>query len=104
MERSDRIIDVTTYYVYILTNFTNSVLYTGVTNDLVRRVYEHKQKLADGFTQKYHVDKLVYFEELLDPENAISREKSIKNLLRSKKFALIKLMNPEFEDLYLGLI
>lgn len=88
------------YYVYILTNFTNSVLYTGVTNDLVRRVYEHKQKLVAGFTQKYHVDKLVYFEIFQDPENAIKREKTIKNLLRSKKIELIKLNNPNFSDLY----
>jgi len=88
------------YYVYILTNFTNTVLYTGITNDLIRRVYEHKQKLAGGFTQKYHVDKLIYFEVFHDPENAISREKSIKNLLRRKKFELIKSKNPDFLDLY----
>lgn len=88
------------YYVYILTNFKNTVLYTGITNDLVRRVYEHKQKVIAGFTQKYNVDKLVYFEILQDPENAIKREKTIKNLLRSKKIDLIKIKNPEFKDLY----
>lgn len=91
---------MTQYYVYILTNFKNTVLYTGVTNDLVRRVYEHKQKMVAGFTQKYNVDKLVYFEILQDPENAIKREKTIKNLLRSKKIDLIKIKNPEFTDLY----
>ncbi len=88
------------YYVYILTNFTNTVLYTGITNNLVRRVYEHKQKLVKGFTQKYHVDKLIYFEIFQDPETAINREKSIKNLLRSKKIVLIKSFNAEFLDLY----
>lgn len=88
------------YYVYILTNFKNTVLYTGITNDLIRRVYEHKQKLIPGFTQKYNVSKLVYFEIFQDPENAIKREKSIKNLLRSKKIELIKLNNPNFTDLY----
>lgn len=88
------------YYVYILTNFKNNVLYTGITNDLVRRVYEHKQKLMAGFTQKYHVDKLVYFEIFQDPENAIKREKTIKNLLRSKKIDLIKANNTDFSDLY----
>ena len=88
------------YYVYILTNFTNTVLYTGVTNDLVRRIYEHKNKLVDGFTEKYQVDRLVYYEIFQDPENAIKREKSIKNLLRRKKIELIKDINPTFSDLY----
>ena len=92
------------YYIYILTNFTNSVLYTGITNDLVRRVYEHKNNLVDGFTKKYNVHKLVYYEVFEDPENAIKREKSIKNLLRRKKIALIKTMNPGFSDLYLNLL
>ena len=88
------------FYVYILTNFTNTVLYTGITNDLVRRVYEHKNKLVPGFTEKYHVDRLVYYEIFQDPENAIKREKSIKNLLRRKKIKLIKGINPDFSDLY----
>ena len=92
------------YYVYILTNFTNTVLYTGVTNNLIKRVYEHKQKLVDGFTKKYHVDKLVYFEIFQDPENAIKKEKTIKNLLRRKKIDLIKTKNPEFMDLYTEII
>lgn len=81
------------YYVYILTNFKNTVLYTGVTNDLVRRIYEHKQKIVLGFTQKYNVNKLVYFEIFQDPENAIKREKAIK-------IELIKINNPDFSDLY----
>lgn len=88
------------YYVYILTNFKNTVLYTGITNDLVRRIYEHRQKIVPGFTQKYNVSKLVYFEIFQDPENAIRREKTIKNLLRAKKIELIKLDNPDFYDLY----
>lgn len=88
------------YYVYILTNFKNSVLYTGITNNLTRRVYEHKHKLVSGFTHKYNVDKLVYFEIFQDPVNAIKREKSIKNLLRRKKFDLIKSKNPDLTDLY----
>ncbi|MDO8619585.1 MAG: GIY-YIG nuclease family protein [Candidatus Daviesbacteria bacterium] len=92
------------YYVYILTNFKNSVLYTGITNDLIRRVYEHKQKLVPGFTQKYNVDKLVYFEIFQDPENAIKREKAIKNLLRRKKIELIKSQNPTFLDLYSSIL
>ena len=92
------------YYVYILTNFTNTVLYTGITNDLVRRIYEHKQKSVSGFTQKYNVDKLVYFEIFQDPENAIRREKMIKNLLRRKKIDLIKGKNPDFKDLYRAIL
>lgn len=89
------------YYIYILTNFTNSVLYTGVTDNLIKRVWQHKQKLApDGFTYRYNVNKLVYFEIFDDPENAILREKQIKNLLRRKKIDLIKSMNSEFKDLY----
>lgn len=88
------------YYIYILTNFKNIVLYTGITNDLVKRVYAHKNKLVSGFTQKYNVNKLVYFEVFQEPENAIKREKSIKNLLRRKKIDLIKSKNPDFSDLY----
>lgn len=88
------------YYVYILTNFKNTVLYTGITNNLIRRVYQHKQKLIQGFTEKYNVNKLVYFEIFEDPINAIQREKSIKNLLRIKKFDLIKTKNPNLSDLY----
>ena len=86
--------------MYILTNFTNRVLYTGITNNLVRRIYEHKNNLVKGFTEKYKVHKLVYFEIFEDPENAIKREKAIKNLVRRKKDELIKLSNPDFSDLY----
>lgn len=88
------------YFVYILTNYTNEVLYTGITNDLIRRIYEHKNKLVSGFTEKYNVNKLVYFEIFEDPLNAIKKEKFIKNLLRRKKFDLIKNTNPTFTDLY----
>ena len=92
------------YFVYIMTNIVNTVLYTGITNDLIRRVYEHKNKLVDGFTKKYNVTKLVYYEIFNDPKSAIEREKSIKNLLRVKKIALIKGMNPSFKDLYEDII
>lgn len=92
------------YYVYILTNFKSTVLYTGITNNLVRRVYEHKQKSVSGFTQKYNVDKLLYYEVFQDPENAIKREKTIKNLLRRKKIDLIKAKNPDFKDLYQSIL
>lgn len=88
------------YYTYILTNKLNSVLYTGITEDIVKRVYQHKNKLVEGFTKKYNVNKLVYFEIFNDPLNAITREKAIKNLLRKKKIELIKRTNSGFNDLY----
>lgn len=88
------------YYVYILTNLKNTVLYTGVTNNLIRRVYEHKNKLTKGFSEKYHVDKLVYYEETGDVTSAISREKQIKGWIRAKKIKLILSFNPTFKDLY----
>lgn len=72
------------YYVYIMTNKGNTVLYTGITRDLKKRVYQHKEKLVDGFTQKYNITKLVYYEVFEDPENAISREKQIKAGSRKK--------------------
>ena len=83
-----------------MTNKRNSVLYTGVTNDLRRRVYEHREKLVDGFTEKYNVTKLVYYEIFQDPENAIMREKQIKAGSRQKKIDLINQMNKEWRDLY----
>lgn len=86
------------YYVYILTN-RSKTLYTGVTNDIIRRVYEHKQKLIPGFTQKYNIEKLAYYEETVDVTAAIAREKQIKGWLRVKKIALIESMNPEWHDL-----
>ncbi|HCJ67305.1 MAG TPA: excinuclease ABC subunit C [Elusimicrobia bacterium] len=88
------------YYVYIATNKRNTVLYTGITNDLRRRMHEHKNKMVEGFTKKYNVNKLVYFEMFNIPEEAISAEKKIKGWLRKKKIDLIKSKNPEFNDLY----
>lgn len=88
------------YYVYILTNKSNSVLYTGVTNNLVKRVFEHKNKLASGFTSKYNLGKLVYYEVFDEIVNAISREKQIKAGSRQKKIDLIKGKNSDWEDLY----
>ena len=85
-------------YVYILGN-RNRVLYTGVTNDLSRRVAEHKSHLVKGFTSRYNVDRLFYFEELPDISQAIVREKTIKGWTRAKKLALIETMNPEYRDL-----
>src|SRR5688572_14934176 len=88
------------YFVYILTNETNSVLYIGITNNLVRRVYEHKQKLVPGFTMKYNLHKLVYFEEFNNSITAIEREKQLKGGSRKKKIALIMEKNPFCRDLY----
>jgi Predicted endonuclease containing a URI domain len=88
------------YYVYILSNKYNNVLYVGITNDLIRRVYEHKNKLVEGFTEKYNVDKLVYYELFNDPINAITREKQLKGYSRKKKVELINSFNPEWKDLY----
>ena len=86
------------YYVYIMTNHSRT-LYTGVTNNLERRVYEHKHKLVPGFTQKYNITMLVYYEETPDVHVAIAREKQIKGWLRSMKIALIESLNPNWEDL-----
>lgn len=86
------------YYVYIMTN-KSKTLYTGVTNNLERRVYEHKHRLVPGFTSKYNIDKLVHFETTSDVNSAIAREKQIKGWLRSKKIALIESSNPEWRDL-----
>ena len=88
------------YYIYILTNRWNKVLYIGVTNDLKRRVYEHKNGQGSKFTKKYNVHKLVYYEVFDDPENAIWREKQIKAGSRKKKEALINDFNPNWKDLY----
>jgi len=89
-----------TYFVYIMTNKNNSVLYTGVTNDLVRRVFEHKEKLLEGFTKKYNCSKWVWYEQYQEAINAISREKQIKGGSRKKKEDLITQINPQWEDLY----
>jgi putative endonuclease len=88
------------YYIYILTNKSNSVVYVGVTNDLVRRCHEHKKKLIKGFTEKYNVDKLVYYEVFDQIDFAIKREKQIKGYSRAKKDLLINKANPEREELY----
>lgn len=90
----------TSYYVYIMTNVSNHVLYTGVTNDLFRRVLEHKAGKGGSFTSKYRITKLVYFEEGGDIHQAISREKQIKGGSRKKKIDLISSMNPEWKDLF----
>lgn len=87
------------YYVYFLTNWNNKVLYVGVTNDLKRRVHEHKKRMVDGFTRKYHVHKLVRYEVCEEIEGAILREKQIKSGSRQKKIDLITSFNPEWEDL-----
>jgi putative endonuclease len=89
------------YYVYILTNKRNTVLYTGVTNDLKRQVYEHREKLVSGFTKKYNVYKLVFYEATESIEAAIQREKQIKGGSRQKKIDLINGMNPGWRDLYM---
>jgi putative endonuclease len=88
------------YYVYILTNTYHTVLYTGVTNDLEKRCYQHKHKLVKGFTQKYNVSKLIYFEIFDDINLAISREKQIKGYSRAKKVALIDHFNKNWDELH----
>jgi len=88
------------YYVYIMTNKGNTTLYTGVTNDLMKRAYEHRGKLVDGFTKRYNITKLVYYEVFDDIANAIEREKQIKGGSRHKKLQLINGINKEWKDLY----
>jgi len=88
------------YYVYILTNKNNTLLYTGVTNDLVRRIHEHKKKLIKGFTQRYNTDKLIYYEVFDFIELAIKREKQIKGYSRAKKDRLIDTVNANWDELY----
>ena len=88
------------YYVYIMTNAYNTVLYTGVTNNLRARVYQHKEKLVEGFTKKYNITKLVYYEITDDVSAAILREKQIKGGSRQKKIDLLVRMNPEWRDLF----
>ena len=88
------------YYVYILSSENNGAVYVGVTNDLIRRVYEHKEKVVEGFTKRYNVNKLVYFEQTNDVESAIAREKQLKTFSRDKKNRLITHFNSEWKDLY----
>ena len=83
------------YYVYLPTNWNNRVMYVGMTNNLERRLYEHKKKLVSGFTKKYNINKLVYFEETSDVNAALSREKEIKKWRREKKDSLVLNVNPE---------
>ena len=87
------------YYVYILTNKTDKVMYVGVTNNLQRRLYEHKNELIDGFTKKYHLHKLVYYEDYQHICDAISREKQLKGWVRIRKNELVETINPKWEDL-----
>ncbi len=89
---------VKSYWVYIVTNCSRT-LYSGVTNNLTRRVYEHRQKLYEGFTKRYNISQLVYYEETHDVKAAIAREKQLKGWLRSKKIALIDSFNPQWQDL-----
>ena len=91
------------YFVYLLVNESKKVMYVGMTNDLERRIYEHKNKLCKGFTAKYNIEKLVYFEETKDVLAAISREKEFKKWRREKKNALVEQTNPEWSDLSLHL-
>jgi putative endonuclease len=89
------------YYSYLITNWNNKVMYVGVTNNLERRIYEHKNKMVKGFTEKYNVRKLVYFEETKDVIAAIEREKEIKKWRRQKKDQLVNSSNPTWKDLSL---
>jgi putative endonuclease len=91
------------YYVYIMASKRNGTLYIGVTNNLTKRVYEHKHNLVEGFTKKYGVHKLVYYEQSEDVRSAIEREKILKTWQRQWKLRLIEEMNPEWNDLYDGL-
>ena len=88
------------FFVYILSNKSNTVLYTGVTNDLARRAYEHRKHQVDGFTKKYQVYKLVYFEEFGDIRDALVREKQIKAGSKAKKRELVNSVNPKWRDMY----
>jgi putative endonuclease len=88
------------YYIYIMTNNSNTVTYTGVTNDLFRRISEHKAKSVPGFTKRYNINKLVYYEAADNAASVIWREKQIKNFIREKKVALINSLNPGWIDLY----
>src|SRR3989344_8411657 len=87
------------YYVYILSTSNNKVLYIGVTNDLAKRIYEHKNKLTEGFTKKYNLNKLIYYEEFTNINDAITAEKQLKGWTRKKKNTLIMNINPYWKDL-----
>ncbi|MFZ2969534.1 MAG: GIY-YIG nuclease family protein [Minisyncoccia bacterium] len=91
-----------TYYVYITTNISNAVLYIGITNNLSRRMYEHKNSLVEGFSKKYKTNKLVYYETTNDINAAIAREKQLKNWHREWKINLVRSKNPGFSELNIG--
>ena len=91
-----------TYYVYIITNKYNKVFYIGVTDNLIRRIFEHKNKLVEGFSQKYNLNKLIFYEETNDINEALKREKQLKNWHRAWKINLIREKNPDFKELSLG--
>ncbi len=97
-------VKMSSFYVYILTSARDGTLYTGITNNLIRRVYEHKSGGIEGFTKKYKTNKLVYFEETPDVQSAITREKRIKKWRRSWKIELIEKNNPQWRDLYYDII
>ena len=88
------------FYVYILSNKYHTVFYTGMCNNLIRRVYEHKNKMVEGFTKRYNINQLLYYEYSNNPESTITREKQIKDYRRSRKLDLIRQINPAMEDLY----
>ena len=92
------------YFVYILTNYNCTTLYVGVTSDIIQRVYQHKSKIVDGFSKRYNLNKLVYFEQFISIEEAIKREKYIKGKKRIYKKELINSTNPQWDDLYYKLI
>ena len=92
------------YYIYILSNKRNGTLYIGVTSNLIKRIQEHKNKLVDGFTKKYNVDKLVYYEQAEQINSALAREKSLKKYNREWKINLIEKENPNWNDLYDSII
>ena len=92
------------YFIYIMTNYSESTFYTGMTNDIVRRVYEHKNEINDCYTSKYKISKLLYYEIFNNPNDAIEREKQIKKWGKRKKIKLINSINPDWEDLYEKLI
>ena len=92
------------YFVYILTNFEEITFYIGVTSNLQKRIWEHKNKVVEGFTEKYNVDRLVYYEQTEDVETALNREKQLKRWHRQWKINLIKEFNPEMKDLFESIV
>lgn len=88
------------YYIYMMTNSGNTVIYTGVTGNLIQRVYQHREKMCDGFTRRYNIVKLVYYEAFKDVKDAITREKQLKGGSRKRKVELITAFNPDWQDLY----